>query len=583
MNSYGSVTHAGGRWIIRCEPHIRARLKRVFPRAPVTAAEKIILTDTPENSRELEWFLQRYPMEIVAPEAAQRLQAQAADHRDTETRLADLLAARCPPLQIELAEPPRQYQVFAAQMLQIKRGLLLGDDLGIGKTVSAICAMVLPENLPAVVVCPAHLPRHWERAINRFAPALKVHRVREGKPYPLIRQPRGRQKDLFSDRLPDVIIVSYHKLRTWAPVLCEIARLVVYEECQQLRNPGSAIYEACKTMAGRAQLRLGLSATPIFNYGSEFYWVVDCLLPDALGSREEFVREWCGAQGGDKARIADAVEFGGYLRREGIMLRRTRAEVGRELPSLTKIPHTIDADTGVLEKAEGDAMRLAKIILAHNETFKGQKMLAAGEFDALMRQATGVAKAPFVAEYVRLLCESGEKVVLFGWHREVYSIWQEKLKDLQPVLYTGSESEAQKDAAAQRFINDDDCRLMIISLRSGAGLDGLQKVCRTAVFGELDWSPGVHEQCMGRVHRDGQADPVMAYFLISDQGSDPIVANVLGVKREQIEGVRNPDAGLIERLEISEHHLQRLARDFLERRGEAAPESTTVTALGEPV
>src|SRR3546814_7539004 len=125
------------------------------------------------------------------------------------------------------------------------------------------------------------------------------------------------------------------------------------------------------------------------------------------------------------------------------MLRRTRAEVGRELPAMTKIPHTIDADTAVLEKAEGDAERLARIILAHNERIRGEKMNAAGEFDALMRQATGVAKAPFVAAYVRLLCETGQKVVLFGWHREVYAIWPVKLKDCKPVLYTGSAYESQ--------------------------------------------------------------------------------------------------------------------------------------------
>src|SRR3546814_18917561 len=141
-------------------------------------------------------------------------------------------------------------------------------------------------------------------------------------------------------------------------------------------------------MSKRAPLRLGLSSTPIFNYGSEFFCVVDCLLPGALGTREEFVREWCKSQGGDKARIDDAVEFGAYLRREGIMLRRTRAEVGRELPALTKIPHTIDADTAVLEKAEGDAERLARLILPHHERFCGEPMNAAGEFDATLRQAT---------------------------------------------------------------------------------------------------------------------------------------------------------------------------------------------------
>src|SRR3546814_6327511 len=106
--------------------------------------------------------------------------------------------------------------------------------------------------------------------------------------------------DLFPDRLPDVIIVSYHKLRTWAPTLCEIAGLVVFEECQQLSRPDSAIYSACELMSKRAPLRLGLSATPIFNYGSEFFWVVDCLPPVALVTREDFVRDWCKSQGGDK-------------------------------------------------------------------------------------------------------------------------------------------------------------------------------------------------------------------------------------------------------------------------------------------
>src|SRR3546814_19661449 len=87
-------------------------------------------------------------------------------------------------------------------------------------------------------------------------------------------------------------------------------------------------------MSKRAPLRLGRSATPIFNYGSEFFWVVDCLLPGALGTREEFVREWCKSQGGDKARIDDAVEFGAYLRREGIMLRRSEERrVGKECVS----------------------------------------------------------------------------------------------------------------------------------------------------------------------------------------------------------------------------------------------------------
>ena len=193
-------------------------------------------------------------------------------------------------------------------------------------------------------------------------------------------------------------------------------------------------------------------------------------------------------------------------------------------------------------------------------------MRAAGEFDLLVRQATGIAKAPYVAEFVRLLIESGQKVMLFGWHREVYGIWREKLADFNPVMYTGSESPKEKQAAKDAFASGDS-RVMLISLRAAVGMDGLQFGCSTVVFGELDWAPGIHEQAIGRVHRDGQLEKVMAYFLISNEGSDPIISDVLGIKREQIEGVRNPGQNLVERRDIGENQLRLLAQQFLKANG----------------
>ncbi len=73
----------------------------------------------------------------------------------------------------------------------------------------------------------------------------------------------------------------------------------------------------------------------------------------------------------------------------------------------------------------------------------------------------------------------------------------------------------------------------MMSLRSGAGVDGLQEVCRVGVFGELDWSPMTHKQCLGRLFRDGQTQEVIGYFLHCEDGSDPTVMEVLGIKRGQ--------------------------------------------------
>lgn len=567
MQLFGEVSlDERNRWVIQCEPHVRARLKRVFASAPQSAADRILISNTPEHARDLEWFLERFPMRVVDRKA---LAAQARAHRKSEEAVDALLSARVAPTKVALAKPPREYQEQAAALLEIKKGYLLADDVGVGKTVSGICCLPGGKSLPAVVVVPAHLPRHWKEKLAEFVPDLRVHVIRTSQPYELVRKGRSGPRDLWTDRIPDVLIVSYHKLRGWAERLAQITQLVIFEECQQLRNPNSDIYRACQYLANASQRRLGLSATPIYGYGSEFFWVLDVLAPGALGTREEFVREWCSGFTGQEM-IKDTARFSAYLHREGLMLRRTRKDVGRELPPIQKLIHTVDTDVDVLSKMEGGALELARVIVSRNEAFRGQKMQAAGEFDVLLRQATGVAKAPYVADFVRMLLESGEPVLLFGWHRAVYDIWRERLADFKPVLYTGSESPAMK-AETERLFKSGERKLMVMSLRSGAGVDGLQHICRTAVVGELDWSPGVLEQCLGRLDRDGQTDSVAAYFLLSEHGADPVMVDVLGIKREQIEGVRNPHAAILERLEPAEAHVRKLAAAYLARHGEAEP------------
>jgi SNF2 family DNA or RNA helicase len=85
------------------------------------------------------------------------------------------------------------------------------------------------------------------------------------------------------------------------------------------------------------------------------------------------------------------------------------------------------------------------------------------------------------------------------------------------------------------------------------------------VFGELDWSPGVHSQCTDRVDRDGKQEPTVVYYLLSDSGSDPAMADVLGVKRSQVEGLRNPDQDIIEKLDRTDERVRKLAEQFLSK------------------
>ena len=146
------------------------------------------------------------------------------------------------------------------------------------------------------------------------------------------------------------------------------------------------------------------------------------------------------------------------------------------------------------------------------------------------RQATGVAKAPFVAAFVRALLESGEKVLLMAHHHAVMDVYKKELKLFRPGFITGRETDSQKDAAAATFM-DGKTNLLCISLRSASGLNLQRASC--VVFGELDWSPAVHSQAEDRAHRIGQQDSLLCYYLVSPRGSDRDMQDALGLKVSQ--------------------------------------------------
>lgn len=518
-----------GLFVLSTVPWVTMRVKRIFPRVDQRSADSLWLRATPEVARDLEWLLERYPLQLLGP-AAERVTALAARHRERETTRAQILAGDHRLELKEPARPARDYQLQAADLCHASGGLLLADDVGLGKTFSALLLLRDPETLPAVVVTLTHLPRQWAREVEASLPWLTTHIAKRGEAY---------------DVDADVLILNYAKLAGWADHLRGQARTVIFDEVHELRRAGSAKYSAASMVAEGAAWRMGLSATPVYNYGGEIYSVMNILTPDVLGSRQEFLREWGGSEmANDRIRLSNPAALGMYLRDQGLMLRRTRTDVHREIPDPIRIVHDIEHDPAELEAIAGDVRALAELI-ADTTSDRTERFRAAGEMDWRMRQATGIGKAAYVAEFVRLLLESEEKVVLFGWHRAVYDTWMTALAEFKPVLYTGSESTNQKHAAAAAFV-EGDSRVLIMSLRSGAGLDGLQHVASVAVFGELDWSPAMHDQCIGRLARDGQEATVAAYFLVTDDGTDPPMTQVLELKRQQSEPIRDPSLPLVQ-------------------------------------
>lgn len=383
----------------------------------------------------------------------------------------------------------------------------------------------------------------WAAFIARFT-TFSSHIIKGTRPYEL--------------PAADIFIFKYSNVAGWVDVAATGAfKALVFDEVQELRN-GTATAKgmAARRFCDAAELRVGLSATPIYNYGAEIFEVVEFIAPGALGTVHEFWREWCGYKG----KVKDPDALGTYLRDQHIAVRSVRAGLPVNVVTLE-----VGYDEEVEAEEETLARTLALRVVSGSFVEAGK---AARELDILLRRVTGLAKARHVAAQVRMLLDAGTPVLLAGWHRDVYDIWREALGRYRPVFYTGTESPKQKDEAKRAFCAAE-TDLMIISLRSGAGLDGLQHRCSTLVVGELDWSPKVHEQLIGRLDRPGQRDEVTAIFLHADGGSDPLVVDMLGLKASQSRGIVDPLSG-VQEIHSDDSRLKRLAEDYLARKGGGA-------------
>lgn len=556
MRTYGALQliDGGAAWeMSKLEPHVAIRLKQLFPRVPKSSTGPFKFPRDLVHAADLDWFLTRYPLAMTQGDREALTGGRLAFNLQQAEIERILLPEFTPPPFVGLrdGQTVRHYQMQAVELVRRRRSLLLGDEGGLGKTYTAgafLCAE--PGALPAAVVCDPHMQKQWRDKLTTFT-NLRVHVIKQARPYDL--------------PIADVYVFRITQILGWIDVFGQgIFKAVVFDEPQSLRTgTGTAKGAAAKVLSTHATYRLGLTATPIYNYGVEIWNVMQFIDDLVLGSFADFSREWVDNNG----RISDPKALGTYLCEQHVFLRRLKSDVGLELPKVSRIVEYVDYDAKTVQSIEDLARQLA--IRATTGTFveRGQ---AVRELDMMVRQATGLSKARAVAQFVRLMVEAGEAVMLMGWHRAVYEIWLEELKDLQPAMYTGSETAGQKNSEKDRFMAGD-TNVLIMSLRSGAGVDDLQHRCSVVVFGELDWSPGIHQQVIWRLDREGQQHPVTAFFLVTDEGSDPPIMDVLGIKASEARQIVDPHVG-VQRTDNDTSNLHKLVERYLEK-GKSAERS----------
>lgn len=409
-------------------------------------------------------------------------------------------------------------------------GGILADDMGLGKTMQVLALLCREREVggelgPTLLVCPMSVVGAWQREARTFAPHLSVHVHHGGD--------RIRDESFAPGALDtDLVITTYSLLARDQGVLGSVDwHRVVLDEAQHVKNPGTQVARAARSL--QARHRLALTGTPVENRLDDLHALMETVNPGLLGELAGF-----------RERIAQPIERDA----DPSALSRLKFVTGPFILRRLKTDRTIIAD--LPEKIE-----LTRVVNLTAE----QAGLYQALVDELLVQIDGAEQAQrrslVVSTLTRLkqVCnhpahylQDGSELLRDGEHRSgklaladdlltgafangakvlaftqftafghlLVPYWRERFGVDVPFLH-GGVAKADRDAMVARFQAEPDTpEVMLLSLRAGG--TGLTLTAASHVL-HLDrwWNPAVENQATDRAYRIGQQRAVTVHTLVS--------------------------------------------------------------------
>ena len=199
----------------------------------------------------------------------------------------------------------------------------IGDEMGLGKSATAIEAIVRSDSFPCLILCPSVMSYAWAREIQEWHPDHPVDVVSMKKS-----RLSGAPWAVCSYALSSVIPAG------------GLYRSLIIDEAHYLKNASSQRSKVALSLARRAEKVILLSGTPVLNRPEELVSQIDLLgRLGEFGGKWRFLWRYCSPYksrfGWDFSGAANLPELGEKLR-ASFYLRRTKAQVLSELPEHTR-------------------------------------------------------------------------------------------------------------------------------------------------------------------------------------------------------------------------------------------------------
>lgn len=406
---------------------------------------------------------------------------------------------------------PQQIQVVNERATGRQGGLWL--DMGTGKTLCSTAVALykkLTSGSVTVVIMPPILIRQWGVWLRSISPALSVVEFR-GTP---------KQRAAMSLDADFVLVGAQIFKKEKARFKSHFANrptFVIVDEATMVASIRSDIHDMTYDFCVTKEVEL-LSGTPA-NKPGDAYGLMKFTAPGLYRNRKHF----------DNLHVATWDFWGNPsewqnldLLKQNLMTNSSRVLLQDLYPDLDKplyvpLPYDLDdahyklytklSEEALLKLPEGgkiDATTAQRLRHA-----LGQIVINYGHFSGEPKNIS------MTIDLVRQkLDELGDgKLVVFADYRMTVAHLCSVFEKQGFLPINSTVSDVQKHRNLQRFINDPDCRGLVVQFVSGGkGLDGLQHVCSHCLFVEPCLQPRDFHQAVARLHRLGQSKKVIVYM-----------------------------------------------------------------------
>jgi SNF2 family DNA or RNA helicase len=296
------------------------------------------------------------------------------------------------------------------------------------------------------------------------------------------------------------------------------------DESQAIKNPSSLT--ARNLLKLQAPQRIALTGTPIENTLMDIWSQMNFLNKGLLGSYLYFEKEFIRPieRSGDPQKAEQLRKF-----IDPFVLRRTKKQVVTELPPKIEKIHYCEMSPEQQELYEKVKSQYRNELLSHVgqvglnrarlKIFNGLMHLRQLALNPALKEPNFEGSSGKDNEIFHMLeraIEGGHKVLIFSQFVGYLRVFEDMLHD-QRIAYSyldGSMDEKERAQAIDRFQNNPDIPVFLLSLR--AGNSGINLTAADYVFlADPWWNPFTMRQAEDRAHRIGQDKTVFSYKFIT--------------------------------------------------------------------